>query len=274
MRAKDVMTSPFVTVGPDATVQEIATLLIERRVSGVPVLDQGERVVGIVSEGDLLRRVEHADERHRSWWLRLLSDPATDAAEYVKTHGRRAADVMTRDVVTVGVDTPLHEIAALLEERRIKRVPVVQDGRLVGIVSRANLLHGLAAWPVAAPAPTIDDQAIRATILTTLRVEVGGMTKFVNVVVSQGVVDLWGATDSSEVKRAIRVAAENAPGVREVRDRVGILPYMVRRPSDAERPTISPANHRSIGFGGFVRYGSLRDPCCAAAISRSRRRLA
>lgn len=234
MRAKDVMTSPVATVGPDATVQEIAKLLIERRVSGVPVLDQGERVVGIVSEGDLMRRVEHADERHRSWWLRLFSDATTDAAEYVKTHGRRAADVMTRDVVTVGEDTPLHEIAALLEERRIKRVPVVQDGRLVGIVSRANLLHSLAARPMATPPPSVDDEAIRTTILTTLREEVGGMTEFVNVVVSQGVVDLWGATDSSEVKRAIQVAAENTPGVREVRDHVGILSPMMRGVIGAE----------------------------------------
>ncbi len=155
MRAKDVMTSPIVTVGPEATVQEIAKLLIERQVSGMPVLDQGGRVVGIVSEGDLMRRVEHADERHRSWWLKLFSDEITEATEYVKTHGRRAAEVMTRDVVTVDEDTPLHEIAALLEERRIKRVPVVRDGRLVGIVSRANLLHGLAARASGGSAPFV-----------------------------------------------------------------------------------------------------------------------
>ena len=176
-----------------------------------------------------MRRVEHADDHHRSWWLRLFSDATTDAADYVKTHGRCAADVMTRDVVTVEEDTPLHEIAILLEERRIKRVPVVRDGRLQGIVSRANLLHGLAASPVAAmPPPSVDDDSIRTTILTTLREEVGGMTQFVNLVVSQGVVDLWGVTASPEVKRAIRVAAENAPGVREVRDHVGILPSNVR----------------------------------------------
>ena len=229
MRAKDVMTSPVATVGLDATVQEIAKLLVERRVSGVPVLDAGERIVGIVSEGDLMRRVEHADEHHRSWWLRLFSDATTDAAEYVKTHGRRAADVMSREVVTVEEDTPLHEIAVLLEERRIKRVPVVRDGRLQGIVSRANLLQGLAASPMAAPSPlSVDDDSIRKTIQTTLRDEVGGMTEFVNIVVKQGVVDLWGVTDSTEVKRAIRVAAEEAPGVREVRDHVNVLSHNVR----------------------------------------------
>ena len=228
MRARDVMTSPVVSVGPETTVKEIAKLLIERRVSGVPVLDQGERVVGIVSEGDLIRRVEGTDERHRSWWLRLFSDATTDATEYVKTHGRRAADVMTRDVVTVGEDTPLHEIAALLEQRRVKRVPVVRDGRVVGIVSRANLLHGLAAGPADTPAPTADDEAIRARILTRLREEVGGMTQFVNVVVNQGVVDLWGTTDSPDVVQAVRVAAENTPGVREVRHHIGLLPPMAR----------------------------------------------
>jgi len=234
MRARDVMTSPVVSVGPETTVKEIAKLLIERRVSGVPVLDQGERVVGIVSEGDLIRRVEGTDERHRSWWLRLFSDATTDATEYVKTHGRRAADVMTRDVVTVGEDMPLHEIAALLEARRIKRVPVVRDGRVVGIVSRANLLHGLAAGPADTPAPTADDEAIRARILTRIREEVRGMTQFVNVVVNQGVVDLWGTTDSPDVVQAVRVAAENTPGVREVRNHIGLLPPMVRAAMWAE----------------------------------------
>jgi CBS domain-containing protein len=166
--------------------------------------------------------------------LRLFSDQATDAADYVKTHGRRAADVMTRDVVTVGEDTPLHEIAALLEERRIKRVPVVRDRRLVGIVSRANLLHGLAAQPADMPESCLGDEAIRSRISTTLREELGGMTEFVNVVVSDGVVDLWGATDSEDIKRAVRVAAENMPGVREVRDHVGILPPMARAAFGAE----------------------------------------
>lgn len=234
MRAKDVMTSPVVTVGPETTVQEIAKLLIERRISALPVVDQGERVIGIVSEGDLMRRLENADERHRSWWLRLFSDAVTDAGEYVKMHGRHAADVMTRKVITVGQDTPLHEIAALLEERRIKRVPVVEDDRLVGIVSRANLLHGLAARPQDTPAPSMDDEAIRARILTTLREDIGGMTHFVNVVVDAGVVDLWGITDSPDVARAIRVAAETTPSVRDVRYHVTVLAPMVRAVLGAE----------------------------------------
>lgn len=228
MRARDVMTAPVVTVGPETAVPEIAKLLTERQISAVPVVGPDERVIGIVSEGDLMRRLEHADERHRSWWLKLFGDAPGDAADFVKSHGRRAADVMTRDVATVGAGTPLHEIAALLEERRIKRVPVVDDGRLVGIVSRANLLHGLAARREEVPVPAADDEAVRAHILTTLREEVGGMTEFVSVVARDGIVDLWGTTDSPDVKRAIRVAAETAPGVREVHDHVGILSPMVR----------------------------------------------
>ena len=228
MRAKDVMTSTVVTVGPETTVPEIARLLIERQISAVPVVDDAGQVLGIVSEGDLMRRVETADERHRSWWLKLFSGAPDDAVEYVKTHGRHAGEVMTRHVTTVEEDTPLHEIAALLEAKRIKRVPVVREGRLVGIVSRANLLQGLAARREAAPVPGADDDAIKAQIEATLREEVGGMTEFVNVVVKDGVVDLWGATESPDMKRAIKVAAETTAGVREVHDHVGILSPMVR----------------------------------------------
>lgn len=227
MRAKDVMTSPVVTVGPETTVPTIAKLLIERQISAVPVVDQEGRVIGVVSEGDLMRRVEHADERHRSWWLKLFSSPRDDAADYVRTHGRRAADVMTRDVATVSETAPLHEIAALLEERQIKRVPVIEGGRLVGIVSRANLLHGLAARREDAPVPTADDEVIRSRIQAALRQGIG-MTEFVSVVVKGGIVDLWGATESPEVKRAIKIAAETTEGVREVHDHVGVLPPMVR----------------------------------------------
>lgn len=227
MRAKDVMTTPVVTVGPETPVPEIARLLIARQISAVPVVSQDGRMMGIVSEGDLMRRVEHADERHRAWWLKLFSSARGDAADYVKTHGRRAADVMTRDVATVEEDAPLHEIAALLEERRIKRVPVARNGRLVGIVSRANLLHGLAVRREEAPAPNADDEVIRSRIQTTLRHDIE-KTEFISVVVKDGVVDLWGATESPEVKRAIKVAAETTEGVREVHDHVGILPPMVR----------------------------------------------
>jgi CBS domain-containing protein len=148
MKARDIMRCEVATVGPATPVTEIARLLLERRISGVPVVDAHGKVLGIVSEGDLLRRAETGTEIRRSWWLRLLADNAVLAGEYAKSHGRTAEEIMTRDVVTVTETTPVAEIAALLERRDVKRVPVVHRGKIVGIISRANLLHALAATEV------------------------------------------------------------------------------------------------------------------------------
>ena len=146
MKAKDIMTTPVVTIEPDTTVREIAALLLERRISGVPVVEAG-RLVGLVSEGDLLHRHEIGTDRDRptrSWWLSLIDgDPCP--AEYVKSHARRARDIMTRDVISVAEDAPIAEIATVLETHRIKRVPVLRGEQLVGVVSRANLVQALAA---------------------------------------------------------------------------------------------------------------------------------
>src|SRR5574338_371038 len=145
MQAKDVMTTRLATVAPDATVREIANLLLERRISAVPVVDSDGRLKGIVSEGDLIRRPELGTLRHRSWWLSLLSNAEEDAISYVKTHGGHARDVMTPEVITVDETAPLEQIADTLEKHGIKRVPVLGKGKLVGIVSRADLLRGLVA---------------------------------------------------------------------------------------------------------------------------------
>ena len=228
MQAKDVMTTKVVTVEPDARVEHIAALLLERHISGVPVVDAGGHLLGIVTEGDLMRRPDIGTERHRGWWLRLFGDERERASEYARAHGSRAADVMTRNLVTVGEDTPVAEIARLLEEHRIKRVPVVRDGKVVGIVSRANLLHSLAARPVPAPAERwIDDRAIRDGVLSALDHE--GMTARgpLNVTVSHGVVELWGLVESEEERLAIRIAAQNVPGVVTVKDNLGrIRPWL------------------------------------------------
>ena len=146
MQARDVMVSPVITIGKSAIVRDVAKLLLEKRISAVPVVDDAGKVVGIVTEGDLIHRAEAGTERHDSWWLRFLTDNATFAADYVKSHAMKVEDVMTSDVITVSPETPLHEIAMLLEERRIKRVPIVNnDGNLVGIVSRANLIQVVAS---------------------------------------------------------------------------------------------------------------------------------
>lgn len=226
MEARDVMTTPVVNVDATATVQDIARILLENRISAVPVVDPDGVVIGIVSEGDLMRRPEIGTEQHPSWWLSLLANPADQARDYVKNHGLRAADVMTRDVITVGEDTSLQEIAALLERRRIKRVPVMRDGKLVGIVSRANLLQGVAVWKPPA-AKSASDREIRAAIENTLR-EIDARSQFVSVVVSDGVAHLWGSVYSSEEKDALRLAAETTAGVKRVEDNIGIFPHSVR----------------------------------------------
>jgi CBS domain-containing protein len=226
MVAQDVMTADIVTVTAETAVPEIAALLLEHRISAVPVVDAKGGVLGIVSEGDLMHRPEVGTERRRrSWWLTLFGDQGDLAKEFVKTHGLRAADVMTRAVVTVTDDTPLPAIAQMLEERRIKRVPVVREGRLVGIVSRADLLRAVAARKaLAEPAPKPDDRAIRERLLETIRSAEWVTDTFVSVMVTDGVVHLWGAIESEVQRDALRVAAERIPGVRAVKDHMGRLP--------------------------------------------------
>lgn len=220
MNAKDIMSSPVITVGPEASVREIAALLLERGISGVPVVQKG-RLVGLVSEADLLHRHEIGTDRAArggSWWLRLFSDgPSLD--DYVKSHATQARDVMTRDVVSVAPDTPVAEIARLLESRRIKRVPVLRGRRLIGIVSRANLIQALAVHkrPGKKPARPRDDKAIRERLLAELERQPWWRISS-NLVVDDGVVHYWGIVDSEEERQAARVAAENVPGVRKVED--------------------------------------------------------
>ena len=228
MQAKDVMTTKVVTIAEDTEVGAIARVLLEQRISGVPVVDEAGRVLGIVSEGDLMRRPESGTAPQRSWWLRLVASPEDKAHDYVKTHGMRAADVMTRNVVTVVEDSGVGAIAQLLEERRIKRVPVIRDGKLVGIVSRANLLHGLVAHnKQIGEAPSPDDRSIRDQVIAELK-EQGWVTHgSLNVIVSDGVVELWGWVESEEERKAFRIAAETVPGVRAVEDHLGSVPPWV-----------------------------------------------
>src|SRR5690349_1899267 len=144
MNAADVMISNVITVGPAAQLQDVAETLLKNRISAMPVVTADGKLVGIVSEGDLMRRVETATGRRRSWWLAMLTGREVLAAEYVKEHARKVSDVMTHEVITVKPETPLYDIATTLERNGIKRVPVVKDGKVVGIVSRANLLQALA----------------------------------------------------------------------------------------------------------------------------------
>lgn len=227
MRAKDVMTASVVTVGTDTSVRDIAGTLAERRISAVPVVSADGKIAGIVSEGDLIRRAETQTERRPSWWLTLLSDPADKALDYIKAHGGTAKDVMTRKIISVGEDATLEEIADTLERNHIKRVLVMTDGKLVGIVSRADLLRGLASRKPASEQVAKDDETLRKNVEEALK-KTGATRTFVTVIASDGVVHLWGAVDTQQEKDAIRVAAENTAGVKNVDNGLSVLPPMVR----------------------------------------------
>lgn len=225
MKASDIMVPDVITVGPDNSIQDVAEILLTRRISGLPVVDARGKLVGLVSEGDLLRRAESGTEHSRSWWLKLLMGRETLAAEFVKEHARRVRDVMTHDVITVSPDTPVTEIAGTLERNRIKRVPVVKDGKLVGIISRANLVQALAGMrkTIAVEEPKSDSD-LRDTLLSRLKAEPWAKTAMINVTVSAGAVDLWGIVDSEAEKQALRVAIEVTPGVRNVTNNVMVRP--------------------------------------------------
>ena len=194
MRARDVMVRAVATATPETTVEALARLMINLRLSGVPVMDRDGRLVGIVTEGDLLRRVETGTERHRPRWSEPFSSNSRLAAEYVKSHAKRVADIMTREVFSVEETATLGEIADLLETKQIKRVPVVHDGKIVGIVSRADLLQVLASGG-AKTADEEQDGAIRRQLLAELREQQWADASEDRVVVSDGVVHLWVSSD-------------------------------------------------------------------------------
>jgi CBS domain-containing protein len=223
MLARDVMVKDVITVRPDVTIQKAAQLLVEHGISAMPVTEDDGRLVGIVSEGDLIRRTEIGTERRRSWWLDMLTPSETRAEDYVKAHAVRVVDIMSRRVITAAETSTLAEIATLLEKHGIKRVPIVRDGRIVGIVSRANLVRALAAAPVHEPVGA-DDQTIRERVIDQIRALPGGMSWLLTVTVRDGAVDLWGPVDSAQLRQAIRVAAESTPGVKRVTDNLYQLP--------------------------------------------------
>jgi len=217
MHAIDVMTTNVISVREETSVREIAGLMLKHRISALPVIDADQRVVGIVSEGDLMRRAETDTEARYPWWLASLRSNEEQAIDFIKTHGLRARDVMTRRVITVTEDASLCDIADVLERHHIKRVPVTRHGQLVGIVSRANLLQGLATTANAdLPPGTPDDRTIRANLMRALSEHAGIDTRVLNVTVENGVVRLWGLVETREEAKAAQLAAETTPGVKAV----------------------------------------------------------
>jgi len=219
VQAKDIMTARVITVSVDASVSDVARLLVDNGISALPVVDEAGGLLGIVSEGDLMHRAEAGTGLRRSWWLSLFTDADVSAAQFVKEHSRRVSDIMTRNVITATPETSVADIADLLESKRIKRVPIVADGKLVGIVSRANLVRALAGLPRPAEGVQGKDAEIRHNILARLKSEPWNPA-WLNVRVENGVVELWGATTSQAQKRAAHVAAEITPGVVRVEDNI------------------------------------------------------
>jgi CBS domain-containing protein len=228
MNAASIMTPNVVTAAPGDSVEQLAKTMLERRISALPVVGGDGKILGIVSEGDLMRRPEAETERHPSWWLTLLQGSTDRAADYVKSHGQTAEQVMTRDVITVAPETSVAEIAETLERNHIKRVPVVSGGNIVGIVSRANLLHAVAAHKGNLPGAAHSDTEIRESVFATFRREGLPGEDYVNPIVVDGVVHLWGAVEAPEQRDALKLAAESVDGVKGIEMHVGIFDHLTR----------------------------------------------
>lgn len=217
MRAHQIMTRQVVTVRPEATIVEAAGTMLQKHISGLPVVDAAGKLVGIVSEGDFIRRSEIGTQRKRGGFLKFLLGPGTSAAEFVQAQGRKVGDVMTREPLTVTEDTPLEEIVQLMEKNHVKRLPVMRGAEIVGIVSRANLLQAVADLARAVPDPTADDDHIRNHIYAALEKN-DWMPFGLTITVRDGIVHISGVITEERARKATIVAAENVPGVKEVHD--------------------------------------------------------
>lgn len=226
MKAKDVMTRSVVSVEPSATVLQAVRLMLQKQIGGLPVMDTSGRLVGIVTEGDFLRRVETGTQRRRPRWIEFLLGPGHLADEYTHTHGRKVEEVMTTEPLSVTEDTPLEEVVKTMEERQIKRVPVVRGQEVVGIVSRANLFHALASLAGEAKPAALSDTTIRELILAELDKQIWAPLGSLDIVVRNGIVDLWGTILDEKERNALVVAAENVPGVKDVRDHLASIDAM------------------------------------------------
>jgi CBS domain-containing protein len=221
MFAHDIMTTNVITVRPEQSVAALAKLLIDRGISAVLVVNAEDRILGIVSEGDLVHRVIGDNEAPRPWWLTILGDPNDVPDEYAKLHGTTAADVMTRDVITVPSFTPLASIAERLEGSHINRVLIVDEGKMVGIVSRADVIQAPIAGPTANPAAK-SDREIRRDLLDEFANHAWSNAATFNVAVDDGVVHYWGFVESAGAREAMRIAAENMAGVKSVRSNLDV----------------------------------------------------
>ena len=237
MRAHQIMTRSVITVAPDASILEAASIMLRWHVSGLPVVDKAGKLVGIVSEGDFIRRGEIGTPRQRSRWLKFLLGAGQAATDYVHEYGRKISEVMTRDPITVAEDASLEEIVTSMETNSVKRLPVMRGDALVGIVSRANLLQAVASLAREIPDPTADDDHIRRRIMAAF--DKNDWSPFgLNVIVRDGIIHLSGVITEERSRQATIVAAENVAGVKKVSDHLCWVDAMsgiyLESPEDAE----------------------------------------
>lgn len=235
MRAYQIMTHRLTTVRVDTPIAKAAELMLDKRVSGLPVVDAKGHLVGVVSEGDFLRRGEIGTQHRRSGWLEFFVGPGKLASEFVKEEGRTVGDVMTRDPVTIAEDATLEDIVQIMEQKGIKRLPVLRNGDLIGIVTRANLLQAVANLARDASQPSTDDDTLRKEILHAIESQPWSPMGL-NAVVRDGIVDLSGVITDDRQRNAVVVAAKNVPGVKAVHDHMCWVDTMsgfyVEAPSD------------------------------------------
>lgn len=226
MQVGDIMTVGAATVSPETTIAEAAQLMLEHHISGLPVIDADGGLLGMVTEKDLLRREEIGTEQGHAHWMELVMSASKLADEYVRAHARTVADVMTRDVVTVSPDTSLSDVVAMMEKHGYRRLPVVKDGKVTGIVARANFLRALVRRAEGTPPATADDLEIRTKIVDEIHERGWVPTSSIEVLVTNGVVELKGAVVDERIRDALRIAAENTAGVKSVEDHIEVVPAM------------------------------------------------
>ena len=220
MKARDIMTSAVHTARRETSIADIARLMTDQRIGGVPIVTDDNHVIGIVSETDLLHRAENGTQKRRKWWLAMLQDSDGLARDYAKTHGLRADDVMTRYVVTVGEDTTLRDVADVLDRNNLKRVPVVRDGALVGIITRGDLVRQLATVDRTHEVTSDDDAGVQKALIEAIDRQPWLAPAYISATVDNGVVELWGFIGSEDQRKALHVLVQEVAGVREIKDKL------------------------------------------------------
>jgi CBS domain-containing protein len=243
MQVRDVMTTNVISIPAQATILEAARTMLRNRISGLPVVDAEGRLIGMVTEGDFLRRSEIGTERQRPRWLEFLLGPGRMAEDYVRAAGRKVEDVMTRDPVAVSEGDDLAIMVELMERRRVKRLPVLRDGKMVGIVSRANLMRALVSLARSEEAPVGGDQALRERLVGAFAQQ--PWAPHVNIVVKDSVAELWGTITDERERQACIVTAENVAGVRAVHDHLTWIEPISGMAFPSSEDEAKGANHRS-----------------------------